>query len=324
MGSALGLAVTPLIANLVVWPVGFAVLGGLSTFMTASALLILQKKMQSSSVKVDEVARSIPGGSEIDRTSETLSHARVYRLPQEDSKLSSVKTRSPMPSLSQNSAMTQEPEKAQERVNRIAWHEVKEYAALIYHHSAIGFGFFLFQNWIPTYLQSLNVTDAVLRGWLSALPWAACFVFALAFGRLFDVLRTRGMGHFGTQTLAHSIASVGAAAALVPIALCDNVSPVFGLLCIGGALSLQTCNYSGFHAYIQTTYPKRAGRLLAVTNTCGIGAGIVANLAMGWLVQVTGSYKAMFAITSLVYFISFLSWILCLADKTEKLEVSTI
>ena len=43
--------------------------------------------------------------------------------------------------------------------------------ALCWVHSVIGWGFFILQSWIPTYLTQLGVTDLRTVGLLSALPW---------------------------------------------------------------------------------------------------------------------------------------------------------
>lgn len=325
LGSSLGLALTPAIASVVAWPVGFAALGSMSTVMAIFAFVLLRKVLKPAGVgkresQGDECKDSLNAeGMPIDSP-----QAWVYRLDPIQEVSSTVKSCNPAQTFTKDSSLMPTPAMTHKGPQGLPWHEMRDYAALTYNHSAIGWGFFLFQNWIPTYLQSLNVNDSILRGILSASPWMACFVLSLAFGWLFDMLRQRGMSHFRSQTLAHSVASLGAAVALIPISCLDSVAPVLGLVCIGGALSLQTCNYSGFHAYIQTTYPERAGRLLGVTNSCGIGAGIVANLAMGWMVQLTGSYKAMFAATAAVYFLSWLVWVACLKEKPEEMKITAV
>lgn len=43
--------------------------------------------------------------------------------------------------------------------------------ALCWVHSVIGWGFFILQSWIPTYLTQLGMTDLKTVGLLSALPW---------------------------------------------------------------------------------------------------------------------------------------------------------
>ena len=47
--------------------------------------------------------------------------------------------------------------------------------ALCWVHSVIGFGFFILQSWVPTYLSYLGVTDLKTVGALSALPWLVSF-----------------------------------------------------------------------------------------------------------------------------------------------------
>lgn len=324
MGSALGLALTPVIAAVVLWPIGFAALGGVGTLMAMYAFVRLQEAVKPSDADGSVEKSQGPTDRRTKKgMSVSSSSARVYKLSPA-AEASTVKTNNPIQTFAQDSNFMQEANEVQQVDHGLPWFELKNYAALIYNHSAIGWGFFLFQNWIPTYLQSLNVNDAMLRGLLSALPWMACFALALVFGGMFERFRKQGMSHFRSQTLAHTVASVGAAVALMPIACLDNVAPLLGLFCIGTALSLQTCNYSGFHSYIQTTYPDRAGRLLGVTNSCGIAAGIVANLAMGWVVQLTGSYRGMFAATAIVYFLSWVVWVSCLREKPEKVAAFTL
>ena len=52
--------------------------------------------------------------------------------------------------------------------------------ALCWVHSVIGWGFFILQSWIPTYLNSLGMTDIRAVGLLSALPWVVSRVETLA------------------------------------------------------------------------------------------------------------------------------------------------
>lgn len=49
--------------------------------------------------------------------------------------------------------------------------------ALCWVHSVIGFGFFILQSWVPTYLSHLGMTDLKTVGALSALPWVVSLCF---------------------------------------------------------------------------------------------------------------------------------------------------
>ena len=184
--------------------------------------------------------------------------------------------------------------------------------ALAWAHAAIGWGFFTFSNWIPTYVNTLKVGGAGALGAASAAPWAATAVAAFTFGPVFQRLRRMGMSAFTSQSTAHTAACLGAAAALLPLATAAAPSPQVSLACIGAALALQTCNYSGFHAYVQTFGANRAGSILGVTNSGGILAGMAANSVLASTVRSTGSYATMFGLTALVYASSWVLWMLCL------------
>lgn len=199
------------------------------------------------------------------------------------------------------------------------WRKWLPLLALAWAHSAIGWGFFTFQNWIPTYLESLKVGGPGTLGVLSAVPWAATAVMTFATGRFFERLRDRGLPAFRTQTVAHTCACLGASAVLLPMALQSGAGAAQSIACMGGALALQTCNYAGFHAYVQAFGAHRAGAVLGVTNSCGIVTGIAANEVLGNAVASSGSYAAMFGVTAAVYVTSWVFWMLCL--RGEPLDV---
>lgn len=266
----------PLLSSVLAWPDAFAVFGGLGVVLGATCLMQVLK-----SPTVSEAASS---GLQTDAKSAVAAQRGNVAKEKPDS-------------------------------GKFQWGNLPEYAALIWAHSVIGWGFFLFQNWLPTFLQHMNVSHPISRGLLSALPWIAPAVLSFVFRSYFEFLRNKGMPAYKSQTIAHTVACLGAAAALVPLAIPDSVTPTIGLACIGVTLALQTCNYSGFHAYVQHYFADSAGSLLGVTNSCGIVVGMVANMAMGWTLTSTGSYAPMFAATAVLYASSWLIWMVCLHRK---------
>jgi hypothetical protein len=96
-----------------------------------------------------------------------------------------------------------------------------------------------------------------------------------------------------TQTVAHT--SLGASAALLPVLLWPICGAAVSTACIGAAMELPMCSYSGFHAYVQTF-----GAIVGVTNLCGIVAELVVSEYLGNAVAVTGPYALMFATTDAV------------------------
>jgi hypothetical protein len=285
IGSVVGLALMPVLSSVFAWPDAFAVFGVLGISLGMTCLAQIRKH-------AGELQQA---GSD----SACASEAQAKKISE------------------RQAGESQEGIGETKQVQRagLQWEEIGEYAALIWAHSVIGWGFFMFQNWLPTYLQFMNVNDPLVRGILSALPWIAPACLSFVFRSAFEMLRQRGVKAYKSQTIAHTIACLGAAAALIPIATANAVAPLVGLASIGSALALQTANYSGFHSYVQHCFESRAGSLLGITNSCGIVVGMAANLAMGWTITAYGSYKPMFAATALIYASSWVAWILLLRGK---------
>ena len=282
IGSVVGLASMPLLSSVLAWPDAFAVFGGLGVLLGVACMIQVNKLPMRSDAASPESRADAKRELHLDVNAKA-------------------------------SVAVGEPERS--AGGKFRWAEVPEYVALIWAHSVIGWGFFLFQNWIPTFLQHMNVTQPITRGLLSAMPWIAPAVLSFVFRGYFEVLRNRGMSPYKSQTIAHTIACMGAATALIPVAVTESVAPAVGLTCIGVTLALQTCNYSGFHAYVQHFFADRAGALLGVTNSFGVIVGMAANLAMGWTLTATGSYQTMFAITAVLYASSWLLWMVLLHRK---------
>lgn len=278
IGSVVGLAAMPLLSTMLAWPDAFAVFGGLGVLLGITCLLHVGTLPALSDVQEGESETDVEGG-EVKGGSE---------------------------------------ENASSVTTGFQWSNWPEYGALIWAHSVIGWGFFLFQNWLPTFLQHMNVVNPVPRGLLSAMPWVAPAVLSFVFRGFFEVLRNKGMTAYKSQTVAHTLACLGAAVALIPLSVSESVTPTVGLTCIGVTLALQTCNYSGFHAYVQHFFAEQAGSVLGVTNSCGIVVGMLANLAMGWTVSATGSYQMMFAATAVLYASSWFAWMLALHGRRSS------
>ena len=281
MGTVLGLASTPAWCDWATWPTAFASMGALALLpVLFCATVVTQPRLRPPAPVTTKVTPSAPDSAQAQ----------------------------------QGSAATQQGEQRGASAEPRGWRKLPPLFALAWAHSAIGWGFFTFQNWIPTYLQSLNVGGPGTLGLLSALPWAATAIMTFATGRAFETLRRSGWSAFRAQTVAHTCACLGASAVLLPMAL-QPAGPALSIACMGGALALQTCNYAGFHAYVQTCGAHRAGAVLGVTNSCGIVTGIAANEVLGQAVASSGSYAAMFGVTAVVYASSWVFWVLCLRGK---------
>ena len=67
--------------------------------------------------------------------------------------------------------------------------------------------------------------------------------------------------------------------------------------------------YSGFAPAVIEIAPKHSDVLWSVTNTFGTIPGIIGIAITGWLVGVTGTYLAAFALAATIHVIGMLVWL---------------
>lgn len=207
--------------------------------------------------------------------------------------------------------------------------------ALIWVHSVIGFGYFVLLAWTPTFFatahaKAFGTLSAV--GLVSALPWACSAAAGLVCGPAADAvaaaLARRGAAGaaggarggaaaagrgvrsplFGLRCAAHAVATLLPALSLALLPVAPGPGAAVALLCC--ATGAQALNYAGFHAHVADVAGPAAGRVLALTNSGGIAAGIAGNLLAGGLLRATGSFAAVFGAAAALYLSSALVWAL--------------
>ncbi|KAL1520538.1 hypothetical protein AB1Y20_022114 [Prymnesium parvum] len=172
-------------------------------------------------------------------------------------------------------------------------------ALLTWVHSVLNCAFFMFQNWLPTYLSNqlgLNISSSAT---LSALPWgvmAGCTVLA---GRAATAMQRHGWPVLRIRQLMLSLSCMLPAACLLALCLVDSAAPATALLVL--ALSTHALSTNGYHGHIQDVAPSASGRLLGFTNTVGMGASMLFNVATGSLVEATSSFSTVFMLTAVLY-----------------------
>ena len=296
IGSVLGLSVTPLLSAQTSWPQAFGIIGSGGV---VCAIYALQRVLSAAPSPVLSSEPSSLSSSAVSNLSESQSTDPKSTDTMEATTQADGSMRFAQEGGSQGDRGTGYP----------AHHTMMQIGALAWAHSVIGWGFFILQNWIPTYLGSLGLANPVAVGFLAALPWVSSSLLAFAFGALFERLEKAGMSTYRARTLAHSMASVGAAIPMLVLGLNPGMSSMNALICMGITLSMQTCNYPGFHSYVQEYGSQNAGTILGVTNSAGIITGIVGNLATGAIVVATGSYQLVFLLTGGIYASSFIVWL---------------
>jgi ACS family sodium-dependent inorganic phosphate cotransporter len=171
-------------------------------------------------------------------------------------------------------------------------------AALTHVHNCINWSFFVMQAWLPTYFASELGLDMKASALFSALPFATMALGSLVSGSVSSSLLQR-MAPFEVRKRMVALSSVVPACALLALSYVKSPSMALGLLVT--ALGAHSFSSAGLHAHVTDVAPQASGRILGFTNTVGVVVGIVANVATGRVLDATGSFKAVFALTAAIY-----------------------
>ena len=171
-------------------------------------------------------------------------------------------------------------------------------AALTHVHNCINWSFFVMQAWLPTYFASELGLDMKASALFSALPFATMALGSLVSGSVSSSLLQR-MAPFEVRKRMVALSSVVPACALLALSYVKSPTVALGLLVT--ALGAHSFSSAGLHAHVTDVAPQASGRILGFTNTVGVLVGIIANVATGRVLDATGSFKAVFALTAAIY-----------------------
>ena len=201
----------------------------------------------------------------------------------------------------------------------------KDLSLLCWTHAVIGFGFFVLQAWIPTFLHGLGITNLKSLGLISSLPWFLTALVSAFSGRISMYLQShRKWSSLRVRRLMQTLSSVGIASCLLPLALHQHlISPLVAISAISMAVAFQGLCYPGFHSYVQDIAAKDAGLVLALTNSCSIAAGILGNIITGHLAASPFGFRAVFGLTASLYMVSALTWLIFTTGTAMELTNET-
>ncbi len=151
-------------------------------------------------------------------------------------------------------------------------------------------------SWLPSYFREVQGLSIVNAGLFSAAPWLTMFIVTLAAGSISDRMIGRGVSVTTTRKLMQCSGLIGSAVFLVATRNVHSATVALVLLC--GAMGALGFAWSGYAPNALDLAPKYAALLFGLSNTIATVPGIVGVTATGWLVDVTGTYSAPFALTA--------------------------
>lgn len=179
--------------------------------------------------------------------------------------------------------------------------------ALIINHFCSNWVLYILLAWLPSYFhdtQGISVTGA---GFYSAAPWLTMFVMVNVAGWIADRLRAAGVSLIRVRKIMQSVGLLGSAAALLAAQGTQSLSGA--VLCMCAALGFLACTWSGWAPNHLEIAPRYADILMGVSNTFGTVPGIIGVAVAGWLVDMTGSYSAIFVLVAVINLIGTAVWI---------------
>jgi MFS transporter, ACS family, solute carrier family 17 (sodium-dependent inorganic phosphate cotransporter), other len=170
--------------------------------------------------------------------------------------------------------------------------------AMITAHFATTWTLYVLLSWLPSYFREAQGLSIANSGLFSAAPWLAMFLVTNLSATIADRMIRRGADLTRIRKLMQCLGLLGSAAFL--LATRDVHSPALALALLCGAAGILGCAWSGYAPNGLDMAPRHAAQLMGISNTIATIPGIVGVAATGWLVDVTGTYTAAFALTAAV------------------------
>ena len=169
--------------------------------------------------------------------------------------------------------------------------------ALFAAHFANTWTLYVLLSWLPSYLREVQHMSIGAAGIWSAGPWMSMFLMMYAGAAVTEwVMRRTGSVAFARK-LMQSVGLLGSGALLLSVqVLPHSPAVVLALLCT--ATGLLGLGWSGFSANYLDIAPRHSAMLFALGNTFGTIPGVVGVTITGWLIDVTGTYTAAFALAA--------------------------
>ena len=129
-----------------------------------------------------------------------------------------------------------------------------------------------------------------------------------------DYLINRGKKRIVIRKMFGVGGMIGSALALYLVRDAESAAAAMGLMVV--ALAFLSFVYAGVVPYLMDIAPEHSDILYGFTNTFGTLPGIIGIAIAGWLVQTTGTYDSVFALTAGIQIVGGLVFLfICRAER---------
>jgi sugar phosphate permease len=157
--------------------------------------------------------------------------------------------------------------------------------------------FWLFLNWLPTYLVKARGFTLFEMGFFASIPWLASFITINLAGWISDTLVRRGFSTGRSRRLLIHIGLPGMAVSIALAAHADNAHVAIALITL--TMMLAGINFPSFWSLPMDMHAKKAGLIAGIMNTGGALASILAPVVTGYVAMLLGWSAAMYLASAL-------------------------
>jgi sugar phosphate permease len=177
----------------------------------------------------------------------------------------------------------------------------------------------LFQAWLPGYLEIQRHMSIQKTGWVAAVPYAFGVVGSISTGWVADLLVARGFSAIGSRRLPVIVTLLGMSVFTYLTAIAPDTVTAVGCICVvmfcSGAASAMAWALVGVCAPENNT-----GSIGGIMNFGGYLGGALAPTVTGFIVQETGSFTPALIVGAVVGLASALAYLIVMPSQPIRAD----
>jgi MFS family permease len=161
------------------------------------------------------------------------------------------------------------------------------------------YGGYMLLTWLPSYLQQAKGLSLMNAGFVSAVPFGAAAVMSIILGRIGDLRLTSADVHSGRRRSMIAVMLLGPAAMLA-VPYLNSLWSIMLVLSIAASMgwTASALNFALVADLVRN--PADIGKVTSITVLGGNSFGIMGPIVTGYVLALTGSFNATFAVAGLL------------------------
>ncbi len=191
---------------------------------------------------------------------------------------------------------------------------------LVLTYFAATYCFWLFVNWLPTYLVEARGFTFLKMGIYAALPYVVQGVAQIAAGWISTRLTSLGYSKNFCRKVVMGVCFGGASLCLISVAI--TLSPMMAVVYISGALALLGASYTPIFTMPIDMSSKWPGTIFGFVGTIGFFGGMIAPIVTGYIVDHTGSWHLAFYVAAAIALMGLIATLLFVSTEPIDAKLS--